>query len=143
MTPHSETTMIRRPLAVLLGVLAFAPFAAAEDHPVIADAKKALKDPNKPFVTWVSVTTKKGQEKALETAFAECQKSTRAEKGCLAYDILSDPTTPGKYFFYEKWKGVEGLDAHLKATHTTKLLGMFGDLLEPGTAIRFYQAVGE
>jgi quinol monooxygenase YgiN len=132
-----------RPLAVALAVCLFAPFAVAEDHPVIADAKKALKDPSKPFVTWVSVTAKKGQEKALETAFAECQKSTRMEKGCMAYDIIADPAAPGKYFFYEKWKGVEALDSHLKAAHTTKLLGMFGDLLEPGTAITFYAVVGD
>jgi quinol monooxygenase YgiN len=130
-------------LAVALAACLFSSIATAEDHPVIADAKKVLKDPNKPFVTWVSVTTKKGQEKVLETAFAECQKATRMEKGCAAYDIMSDPTAPGKYFFYEKWKSIEALDAHLKAAHTGKLLGMFGDLLEPGTAIKFYQVVGE
>jgi quinol monooxygenase YgiN len=121
----------------------FATCAIADDHPVIADAKKAVKDPSKPFGMWVSVTAKKGQEKALETAFAECQKGTRKEKGCLAYDLLNDASTPGQYAFYEKWTGIDGLNAHLKAEHTEKLLKLFGDLLEPGTTIKFYQAIGD
>lgn len=133
-----------RALAVLLAALLAAPFAvAADDPPVLADAKKALKDPAKPFAMLVSATAKKGQEKALEAAFGECQKATRKEKGCLAYDLLADPETPGKYAFYEKWTGVDGLAAHLKAEHTVKLLAKFGDLLEPGTTIKFYPAVGD
>lgn len=132
-----------RSLVVLLAALLVAPLVAADDPPVLADAKKALKEPNKPFAMWVSVTAKKGQEKALEAAFAECQKETRKEKGCLAYDLLADPETPGKYGFYEKWTGAAGLEAHLKAAHTTKLLAKFGDLLEPGTTIKFHAAVGD
>lgn len=132
-----------RPLAAVLAAVLLTPLAAADDPPIIADAKKALKEPNKPFAMWISVTAKKGQEKALEAAFAECQKETRKEKGCLAYDLLADLETPGKYAFYEKWTGVAGLDAHIKAAHTTKLLAKFGDLLEPGTAIKFLPVVGD
>ncbi len=132
-----------RPLAVLLAVVLFAPLAVADDPPIIADAKKALKDPAKPFVMWINVTAKKGQEKALEAAFAECQKDTRKEKGNRAYDLLADPETPGKYVFYEKWTGVAGLEAHLKEAHTTKLLGKFGELLEAGTTIKFLPVVGD
>lgn len=135
--------MRARFLAALVAIAFAVPAIAAEDPPVVADAKKALKDPAKPFAMWVSVTAKKGQEKALETAFAECQKATRMEKGCLAYDLLADPEQPGKYAFYEKWTGVDGLTAHLNAAHTQKLLGQFADLLEPGTSIKFYPAVGE
>lgn len=132
-----------RPLIALLAAALLAPLAAADDPPVLADAKKALKEPNKPFAMWISVTAKKGQEKALEAAFAECQKDTRKEKGNRAYDLLADPETPGKYAFYEKWTGVAGLEAHLKEAHTTKLLAKFGDLLEPGTAIKFLPIVGD
>jgi len=116
-------------------------FATAEDHPVVASAKKELKHPDKPFVTWVSVTAKAGKEKELEEAFLACQKDTRKEKGCVAYDI--NRGADRKYFFYEKWKNVDGLSDHLNADHTKKLLAKFADLLDGEPKLEFLSTVGD
>lgn len=116
-------------------------FATADDHPVVAAAKKELKHPDKPFVTWVSVTAKAGKEKELEEAFLACQKDTRKEKGNVAYDI--NRGTDRKYFFYEKWKSVDGLAGHLNADHTKKLLAKFADLLDGEPKVEFLPAVGD
>jgi quinol monooxygenase YgiN len=116
-------------------------FATADDHPVVASAKKELKHPDKPFVTWVSVTAKAGKEKELEEAFLACQKDTRKEKGCVAYDI--NRGADRKYFFYEKWKNVDGLSDHLNADHTKKLLAKFADLLDGEPKLEFLSTVGD
>lgn len=125
--------------AFLLTAAAVAP--AADDHPVVAAAKKELKSPDKPFAMWVSVTAKAGKEKELEEAFLACQKDVRKEKGYLAYDI--NRGAERKYFFYEKWKSVDGLADHLAAAHTQKLLKQFGDLLDGDPKVEFVTAVGE
>lgn len=126
-------------VAVLLAVVAGAP--AADDHPVVAAAKKELKHPDKPFAMWVTVTAKAGKEKELEEAFLACQKEVRKEKGFLAYDI--NRGADRKYFFYEKWKGVDGLAEHIAAAHTQKLLKQFADLLDGDPKVEFVTAVGE
>ncbi len=131
-----------RLLAALSLTLALAGFApAADDHPVVATAKKELKHPDKPFAMWVSVTAKAGKEKELEDAFLACQKDTRKEKGCVAYDI--NKGAERRYFFYEKWKDVDGLAAHVTADHTKKLLAMFADLIDGDAKIEFLPTVGD
>jgi quinol monooxygenase YgiN len=136
-----ETAMRTRTLAALSLVFALAGFAAADDHPVVASAKKELKHPDKPFAMWVSVTAKAGKEKELEDAFLACQKDTRKEKGCVAYDINGGKDR--KYFFYEKWKNVDGLAAHVAAEHTKTLLAKFTDLLDGEVKIEFLPTVGD
>ena len=126
-------------LAAAFALAGFAP--AADDHPLVALAKKDLKNPDKPFVTWVSVTAKAGKEKELEQAFLECQKDVRKEKGNLAYDILRGPDR--KYYFHEKWTGADGLADHLAADHTKKLLDKFKDLLDGDPAVHCCSAVEE
>lgn len=126
-------------LAAMLAAVGVAP--AADDHPVVAAAKKELKHPDKPFAMWVAVTAKAGKEKELEEAFLACQKDVRKEKGFLAYDI--NRGADRKYFFYEKWKSVDGLAEHVAAAHTQKLLKQFADLLDGDPKVEFVTAVGD
>ncbi len=130
-----------RLFAALSITLAVCGFAAADEHPVVASAKKELKHPDKPFAMWVSVTVKAGKEKELEDAFLACQKDTRKEKGCVAYDI--NRGAERKYFFYEKWKNVDGLNDHVNADHTKKLLAKFADLIDGDAKIEFLPTVGD
>jgi quinol monooxygenase YgiN len=138
--------MTRRVFAALLAaalITVASPVALAEDDPILAAAKKALKEPTKPFAMWVSAAVKPGQEKAFEAAFAACRKETRKEKGNVAYELNADPEKPGSYALYEKWAGLDALDAHVKAEHTKKLLAFLADKLEAPPAIKFYAVAGE
>ena len=71
----------------------------------------------------------------------ECIAETRKEKGCVAYDI--NKGAERKYFFYEKWKDVDGLAAHVTADHTKKLLAKFADLIDGDAKIEFLPTVGD
>lgn len=43
--------------------------------------------------------------------------ATRANDGCIAYDVAQDISEPGLIRFAELWPSQESLDAHLRAPH--------------------------
>ena len=54
---------------------------------------------------------------------------TRAEPGCLTYDLHRDPEDPGHFMFYETWRDQAALDAHLARPHIVRFLGRLPALL--------------
>jgi len=42
---------------------------------------------------------------------------TRAEQGCINYDLHQDKTQPQHFFFYENWESKAALDAHMQSRH--------------------------
>jgi len=42
---------------------------------------------------------------------------TRAEEGCLQYDLHQDNKNPAHFMFYENWKSRELWQAHMNAPH--------------------------
>jgi quinol monooxygenase YgiN len=44
---------------------------------------------------------------------------TRAEDGCLVYDLLQNLADPTQFTFYEEWSGQAALDAHSRSAHLT------------------------
>ncbi len=42
---------------------------------------------------------------------------TRAENGCLQYDLHQDNENPGHFLFYENWESRELWQAHMSAPH--------------------------
>jgi quinol monooxygenase YgiN len=44
-------------------------------------------------------------------------KATRAEEGCLAYDVAEDVLAPGLFRVSERWASREALNAHFTTTH--------------------------
>ena len=135
--------MFARTLALLTAAALFgAAPVCAEDHPVVKLMKEKLKHPEKPFAMLVTLQIKAGKEKAFEDAFLEAQKGTKKEKGCIAYEINRDAEHPDTFVLIEKWKNIDGLADHLKEEHTTKLLKLFGDMVEK-SSIKVYTVPGE
>jgi quinol monooxygenase YgiN len=42
---------------------------------------------------------------------------TRAEKGCLRYDLFEDTSDSKKFTFIEEWETLEDLQAHSQSAH--------------------------
>jgi len=42
---------------------------------------------------------------------------TRAEPGCVAYDLYESPTAPNEFMRFEVWTSAEALEAHKQAPH--------------------------
>jgi len=56
----------------------------------------------------------------IELVKAELEKLvpiTRAEKGCVQYDLHRDNTNPAHFMFYENWESRELWQIHMNAPH--------------------------
>jgi quinol monooxygenase YgiN len=47
---------------------------------------------------------------------------TRAESGCINYDLHRDLEDPTVFYFYENWSCQADLDAHFKTPHIARAL---------------------
>ena len=47
---------------------------------------------------------------------------TRAEKGCLQYDLHQESENPTHFLFYENWESRDLWQAHMKAPHLVAYL---------------------
>lgn len=109
-------------LTVAVLVLGSPVNAADEENPVVKLIKSKVKDEKKPFAILVTFKVKAGNEKKFEEAFAPALTATRKEPGCIAYFLNRDPDAPNTYIMYESFKGIPGLEAHMKEKHTQTLL---------------------
>lgn len=86
---------------------------------------------------------KPGKEQALRNALLAVCGPTRAEKGCINYDLHVSPDNPGLLVFHENWASKADLDAHLASPHIDAFRAVAGDLLaEPPNITRWHETKG-
>lgn len=54
---------------------------------------------------------------------------SRAEAGCIRYELYQDVTDAHRFFFYEEWADQQAVDEHTKAPHYIDFVPRFGPLL--------------
>jgi quinol monooxygenase YgiN len=64
---------------------------------------------------------KPGMEEKAKQAILACVAPTRAEAGCINYDLHQDPNDRAVFILYENWASKEILEQHLETPH---LLGL-------------------
>ena len=72
---------------------------------------------------------REGREQALSTALQEMLAPTRAEAGCLNYDLHHSYDDPRLFFFHETWASADDHRAHLDTQHVRHLLEITPQLL--------------
>ena len=72
---------------------------------------------------------REGREQALSTALQAMLAPTRAEAGCLNYDLHRSNDDPGLFYFHETWASADGHRAHLDTPHVRHLLEITPELL--------------
>jgi quinol monooxygenase YgiN len=77
---------------------------------------------NNNIVLNVHLTAAPGQEQILEQQLVALLEPTRAESGCVSYELHRDPENPGKFMFHECFSGQAALDAHLETPHFKQFL---------------------
>jgi quinol monooxygenase YgiN len=73
---------------------------------------------------------KPGQETRARELLLSLLLPTRAEAGCINYDLHECTETPGEFMFHENWTTEAALAAHLKTSHIAELLRLAPELLE-------------
>ncbi|MBU6302198.1 MAG: antibiotic biosynthesis monooxygenase [Verrucomicrobia bacterium] len=80
-----------------------------------------------------------GSEAVVRPELLRLLAPTRAEKGCLNYDLFEDPKDPGLFIFHENWECDGDLDQHLQSTHIQACLGVIQPLLASAEVHRLRQ----
>jgi quinol monooxygenase YgiN len=69
------------------------------------------------------------KDKGLE-ALRKCQELTRAEEGCVFYDVWVDKKDPELYYLLERWTNQDLLDIHLTKEHVAELRANLAECCE-------------
>ena len=64
-----------------------------------------------------TLRAKPGQEAALKDQLTTLVGHTRAETGCISYDLNQSQDDPALFVFVEYWTGREALDQHRQTPH--------------------------
>jgi quinol monooxygenase YgiN len=73
---------------------------------------------------------KPGQEARLLQELKRLPGPTRAETGCITYELHQSQTDPALFVFYENWASQAALDAHSNSPHLEVLLKLVPELVE-------------
>jgi quinol monooxygenase YgiN len=85
---------------------------------------------------------KPGAEARLEELVKNLIEPTRAESGCLVYDLHRDVEDPAVYYFYENWRSEADLDEHFRTPHMMRATEIAPEILaEPLKLIRLEKLV--
>ena len=63
------------------------------------------------------VQAKKDKIDVVKSELLKLIKPTRAEQGCIQYDLHQDNDNPAVFVFYEIWENAEMLKAHAQNEH--------------------------
>ena len=77
----------------------------------------------------VHIKAKPDKVEELKRELVSLLATTRAEKGCINYELHQSRTDPSRFMFYENWASRADLDAHIAAEHIQKYLSMSESLL--------------
>lgn len=80
-----------------------------------------------PLTVIAKFQAKSGSEDKVKEALLAMPAPSRAEAGCLNYDIYQSNEDPTVLFTYENWTGKPALDEHMQTPHFKNL----GEQLKP------------
>ena len=88
------------------------------------------------------IKAKPGSEAGLQDALNDLAAATRAEEGCLAYDLFSSASEAGTFVTLERWRGQADLDAHMQSPHIAAAMAAGAELFAGTPAIHPLQPIG-
>lgn len=109
-----------------------------DEHPVIDFVRSKVPDPGWTFTIIADLTAHPGRggEVAAAIAGSGAVGLTRAEAGCLAYDVSRDADAPDRFVAYEQWRDLAALRAHLETAHFAAVGAALEGLLAGAPAVR-------
>ncbi len=69
-------------------------------------------------------------------------EATRAEEGCLSYDLFESASAPGTFVTVERWSDAAALDAHMGMPHVANAFAAADGALSGDVTIHPLQPVG-
>ena len=85
---------------------------------------------SEPLTIVARFRAKPGQESRLRQELQRALAPTRAEAGCISYDLHQSLSDPALFLFYENWASQAALDAHFKTPHLQAIMKLVPDLVD-------------
>jgi quinol monooxygenase YgiN len=91
----------------------------------------------------VNIKVKPGLEERAKQVLLRAVGPTRAETGCLTYDLHQSAGDPTEFLFHENWASEEAFNAHTASTagHRLVLRQQLSELVEGPARLTFWQRV--
>ncbi|NMN94712.1 putative quinol monooxygenase [Antrihabitans stalactiti] len=71
----------------------------------------------------------------VRAVLADLVRASRAEPGCVSYDLNESLAAPGTFVAIESWRSQEDLAEHAKSQHMRAALSAVGDRLAAAPAV--------
>lgn len=84
---------------------------------------------------------KAGQEESLQAALEALIEPTRAESGCVNYDLHRSREDKSQFMFHETWLSREALDIHLGSGHLRAFGEKAADLLSEPLEVTLWEKI--
>jgi quinol monooxygenase YgiN len=85
------------------------------------------------------IKAKPGMEETVKKELLALVGPTRAEEGCINYDLHQSIDQSGHYRFYENWTSKELLDRHLQSAHVQRFVAKIDQLLTEPPEITLWE----
>lgn len=85
------------------------------------------------------LTAKPDKTEETREALTRLIDPTRAEAGCIQYELLQNTADPTDFTFIEEWSGDDALDLHLQTEHIKLVVSKADALLAAPPDIRRYR----
>ncbi len=89
-----------------------------------------------------TLVAKSGSEDVVRTGLSSLAAASRAESGCVSYDLYESAAAPGTFVTIEVWVDQAAVAAHMSTPHVQAALATFGSHLDGAPAIHPLTPVG-
>ena len=89
-----------------------------------------------------TIKAKPGREDEVREVLLGLLAPTRAEAGCINYDLHVSSDAPGTFLFHENWESAGHLERHLATPHLEAFKARFDELLVEHPAIDLFHRIG-
>ncbi|MBX7142836.1 MAG: antibiotic biosynthesis monooxygenase [Oligoflexia bacterium] len=87
------------------------------------------------------IRARPGLEATVRHELQALIKPTRAEAGCINYDLHESTTEPGLFMFHENWQSEKALQDHLSTPHLKALQAKSEELFAEPVALSLWRAL--
>ena len=77
----------------------------------------------------------------LKAVLQRLVRPTRAENGCLSYELFQSTTVAAEFVFVEEWASAAAIDSHMASVHVQEAFARAQPLLSCPPDIRMYRTV--
>jgi len=92
------------------------------------------------IIVLAKITSKDGMKDKILGETDTLITATRAEDGCIEYNLYEPVDSENVLLFVEKWEGKEFLEAHIQQDHFIKFGEAIGDYLAKDLEISVYSS---